>query len=155
MPHDQEYGGPWLATAVFCEKVLIEKDGVPSIIRVVDRIMMTASGAAPPEKMPLTTLNVTAFIALKSGFAKGNMEIKLIGHKPSQQVFATTTLPVFLEGDEHGANAVLEVAMQVNEDGLYWFDVLIGERLVTRMPLRVVYQRLMSGPGTGLAQGPP
>ena len=31
-------GGPYWATAVLCEKVLEEKDGVQSLIRVVDRI---------------------------------------------------------------------------------------------------------------------
>jgi len=33
--------GPYVSTAVFCEKALQEVDGVTSLIRVIDRISMT------------------------------------------------------------------------------------------------------------------
>lgn len=151
MPDDQDYGGPWLQAAGFCEKVLLEKDGVASLIRMVDRFTVTAAGAGAPEKMPPTNLNITAFISLKSGFARGSAELKLVGRNPSQQVCSTANLPLFLEGEDRGASAVLEMTLQVSEDGLYWFDVLLGGRLLTRMPLRVIYQRIMPGPG--LVQG--
>ena len=44
--------GPNVVAAVFCEKVLQEKDGVLSAIRIVDRFTVSVeapSGAAPPE----------------------------------------------------------------------------------------------------------
>ena len=43
-----ESSGPYLAAAVLCEKVLQEKDGVLSAIRLVDRFIITASGTQPP-----------------------------------------------------------------------------------------------------------
>ena len=49
---DQEYTGPYLVAALFCEKVLSEKDGVISTMRIVDRITITVSGEAPPRKCP-------------------------------------------------------------------------------------------------------
>lgn len=147
---DQEYGGPYLQAALFCDKVLQEKDGVISAIRIIDRITVTVSGNAPPEKMPLSRINVTALLSFKSGFYKGSTEIKLIGRNPSQQVFAETLLPILLEGDERGTNTVLEMTIEVSEDGLYWFGVLVGNRLMSKMPLRVVYQRLVSGSGGSL-----
>lgn len=152
MAEETDLGGPYLSAAVFCEKVLSEKDGVLSAMRIIDRITVTASGAAPPERMPLTSINVTALISFKSGFFKGSAEIKVVGRNPSQKTFATTTLPILLEGEDRGATSILQMNMQVNEDGLYWFDVMIGERLVTRMPLRVIYQRIASGPQGGLAR---
>lgn len=30
----------------------------------------------------------------------------------------------------------------VDEEGLYWFDIYMAEELVTRMPLRVLYQQI-------------
>ena len=33
------------------------------------------------------------------------------------------------------------------EEGLYWWDVYLNQEMVTRMPLRVIYQR--TGPTTG------
>ena len=81
--------------------------------------------------MPLTTINVTALISFKSGFFKGSAEIKLVGRTPSQKVFANTMLPMLFEGEDRGATSILQMNIQVNEDGLFWFDVLLGERLLT------------------------
>jgi hypothetical protein len=47
-----ETEGPYLAAAVFCEKVLQEKDSVYTLVRIVDRLIMHATGVNPPEKMP-------------------------------------------------------------------------------------------------------
>ena len=43
--------GPYLAVAVFCEKVLVERDGVTSAIRLVDRVNRSAVGPESPEVM--------------------------------------------------------------------------------------------------------
>ncbi|MGH9740926.1 MAG: hypothetical protein ACRD51_01105, partial [Candidatus Acidiferrum sp.] len=50
-------GGPYLQMACFCEKVLNEKDGVLSIIRVIDRLTVNASGPDSPEQMPAGQIN--------------------------------------------------------------------------------------------------
>jgi len=42
--------GPHIVNATFCEKVLIEPDGVLSLIRLVDRFTQTATGPEPPEQ---------------------------------------------------------------------------------------------------------
>jgi hypothetical protein len=63
------------------------------------------------------------------------------------------TLPVLLEGDDRGAALVGVMQLQLEEPGLYWFDVLFERRLLTRIPLRVVYQRLSIG-GTQPAGSP-
>ena len=152
MADDQEYGGPWLMGAFFCEKILTEKDGVLSAIRLVDRITVTASGPGAPEKMPPSTISVTAHIGFKAGFFRGSREAKLVAHNPSQAILATTVLPMFFEGEDRGATAVLPMTVVFREEGLYWFDVLLGERLVTRMPLRVIYQRVTAGPGQAPGQ---
>lgn len=145
-----ETEGPYLAAAVFCEKVLQEKDGVVSLIRVVDRLIFEARGAGAPGKMPTLTSNLNLFISLKSGFAKGSYSVTIEGQTPTGRKLPPTTLPVLLEGDDRGANLIGNIAMQLDEDGLYWFDVLFERRLLTRIPLRVVYQRLTFGgpPGT-------
>lgn len=144
-----DYIGPYLSAAIFCEKVLSEKDNVLSAMRIIDRITLTVSGDAPPAKMPPTNVSVTALISFKSGEHRGSAEVKFVGRNPDHKVFATSVLPILLEGDERGSNSIVNLNMQVNQEGLYWFDVLIGERLLTRMPLRIVYQRLVSGPGSG------
>ncbi len=146
----EELGGPYLSTAVFCEKVLQEKDGVVSVIRIVDRFILTASGPQPPEKMPPMTIATTAFLSFKSGFAKGSHTVKLVSMDPSgRPAGPEALLPVFFEGDDRGANITVNVNLRVAEEGLYWFEVLLGERLITKIPLRVVYQRVSLGTQAG------
>ncbi len=137
-----ELEGPWLVAALLCEKVLEEKDSALSAIRIVDRIILNASGPGAPEKMPPLPVQLTALISFKSGFAKGNFTVKVRPVSPSQQKIQGMDFPIFLEGDERGANVIVNLGMTLNEDGLYWFDVLLGDRLLTRMPLRIIYQRM-------------
>ena len=147
MAEDQEYGGPYLQTAVFCERILKEADGVASLIRIVDRVMIQASGPQPPEKMPPTRLALWAYLAFKSGFAKGSFTISVKAQSPSGKVLPPVLLPIFLEGDDRGASVAFQLNLDADEDGLYWFDISMGERLITRMPLRIVYQRTSLGRG--------
>jgi hypothetical protein len=143
-----ETGGPWLSMAVFCEKVLEDKDGVLSAIRIVDRFFLTASGPAAPEKMPPTPFQFSALLAFKSGFARGSYTVRLRPRTPSNVPLPEQSVPILLEGEDRGAYVHMQLNMTIKEDGLYWFDVSLGESLVTRMPLRVVYQRLGTRPPT-------
>jgi hypothetical protein len=140
-----ETEGPFLSAAVFCEKVLQEKDGVASLIRVVDRLITQATGADPPERMPALQANLTLFISLKAGFAQGSYSVHIRCTNPLGRTTDLATLPVLLEGQDRGANLVGVMQLRLEEPGLYWFDVLFEQRLLTRIPLRVVYQRLSLG----------
>ena len=143
MPDDSEYGGPWLQTAVFCERILEEKDGVVSLMRIVDRLVVTASGPDAPERMPPGgAFQVRGLLSFKAGFARGSFEVKLSVITPSNRKLEDVTLSMFLEGEDRGVNLPFNMNLQNVEEGLYWFDVRVGERLVTRMPLRIVYQRI-------------
>ena len=142
--------GPFLSAAFFCDRVLQEADGTLSAIRIVDRVFQVAAGIAPPEGMPPTTVNLTLLIALKSGAARGRHDLKIQAENPSGiRSPLAQTFSVLLEGEDRGANAIINLVFTAPEEGLYWFDVLLdGERL-TRVPLRLVYLRQELGsPGT-------
>jgi len=76
---------------------------------------------------------------------KGTAEIKLEINSPSGQRIGFSTVDAFFEGDDRGVNLVSPVQFQVSEDGLYWIDVTCLKELLTRIPLRVIYQRLSQG----------
>jgi hypothetical protein len=147
-----DWTGPWLQAAVFCEKVLNEQDGVLSAIRIVDRINV-AGGHGAPETMPPVTINLFAFLAFKAGSARGSATIRLRQEDPSGLRAPPLLFQALFEGEDRGVNLVFNVNFEVRLEGLHWFDVLVGDVLVTRMPLRVVYQRVTFG-GFG-APGPP
>jgi hypothetical protein len=132
----EELGGPFVAMAVICDRVLQESGGVLSLIRVVDRFFVSG----PPKEMP--PISGTLVIALKSGFQRGKMYIKVRPRTPSGKALPEQEFPVLFEGDDRGIGIVAPFALVVDEEGLYWFDVFAEENLVTRIPMRVVYQRL-------------
>lgn len=137
-----ESSGPYLVAALLCEKVLQEKDETISIIRMIDRITLTISALGSPETIPSTTINLSALIALKSGSARGRGTVKLRVELPSGLKLPDQLLPVLFEGDDRGVNLIVAINMIIDQEGIYWFDVLLDERLLTRVPLRILYQRI-------------
>jgi hypothetical protein len=137
--------GPLLQTAVFCETVIEGKDGVLSIIRVVDRIMVAASGADAPKDMPPVSQQVTAVLTFKAGSAKGRQEIRLEMEKPNTERRDVWTSSMFAEAPDRGQNFVLAFRVTFDLEGLYWFHVYADSELMTSMPLRLLYIRQAAG----------
>jgi len=140
-----ETGGPYVQVAVLCEKVLQEKDGAVSIIRIVDRFTVMVAGPAAPDEMPPGTIHTNLVVTLKSGFLKGRQNLRIVPTTPSGKRLSELSTGVLLEGDDRGVNAIFDLRLPVNEEGLYWFDVQLDEQLLTRIPLRLVYQRVVQG----------
>jgi hypothetical protein len=139
----QPDAGPYLAVAALCEKVLQEKDGVISLIRMVDRTIVSAHSADAPEELPAVALNHTLFVALKSGFAKGKYTVTVQPYAPSgRPIGSPVQAPVLLEGDDRGVNLIVGIGLTVEEEGLYWIDIQVEGHSLTRVPLRVLYQRM-------------
>jgi hypothetical protein len=140
--------GPHLAAALVCERVITEGDGVLSIIRVVDRLIQTATGADPPDAMPpLLVNNLSMVLALKSDQARGRFTVKVWIEAPSGRGQQLGEQDINLQPGNSGANLVIGLQLGLEEEGVYWMDVILGgprgqadERL-TRVPLEVVYQR--------------
>lgn len=142
-------GGPYVQIAAFCHTAMIENTGALSIIRITDRIGVAGFTA----EMAPTTIQVTLAIVLKSGFLRNQAKIIVRAITPSQQLLPNIEFPVLFEGDERGVQLVIPMGFVVQESGLYWFEVLIEEQILTRIPLRVLYQQLAAPPG--LAPGTP
>jgi hypothetical protein len=139
---ERELDGPFLGAALLCESVLQEKDGRLSVIRIVNRITTQTTAASAPEKMPPVTINVTALISFRAGFARGSFSVKLRPVTPSGRKMPEVSIPILMEGEDRGHNLVLPISFQATEEGLYWFDVLLTDRLITRIPLRLLYRRI-------------
>ena len=143
MSEQELAGGPYLCAALFCEKILKEADGVLSAVRIVDRWIVR--GNAP--EMEKVNLRFNVLISFKAGDYRGRVEISLQATTPLGKQLPKFTLPVNFEGDnDRGVGIGLPTQFEANEEGVYWFDVRLAEQLITRMPLRVSYQR---NPSTG------
>jgi hypothetical protein len=134
--------GPYLIAALLCERVLQEKDETVSIIRMVDRITLTVPASTSPATLPPLPLALTLFLAFKSGSARGRNTIKLRIESPSGLRLPEQLLPVLFEGEDRGVNLNLALSMIIDQEGVYWFEIFLEEEFLTRVPLRILYQRI-------------
>ncbi len=134
-------GGPFVNAAFICEKVLREQDGVLTPIRLVDRFIHRPQVASLDQPMPPALLTFTLLIVLKSGDARGRSTLRVRLEEPSGLVQPNQmSQPVQLEGEDRGINAIFEVAMQFEREGLHWFVISLDDTELTRTPLRLIYE---------------
>jgi len=133
--------GPYLQAAVFTERVLHERDGVLSLVRIVDRLGVQATGDAPEELPEGATAKVTLVVMLKSGDARGRHRLTIRPELPSGLRSEPRGFDVLFEGEDRGVNVIVDLDVALME-GLHWFIVTLGDVELTRVPLRIAYQRL-------------
>jgi|ERR1022692_2081742 hypothetical protein len=143
MPTAFEHG-PYLGAAVLCERAIQEADGVLTLVRMIDKI--TGTVVVPqghdPNVMPPFMVSLTMVVMLRAGEARGNYTIKVRPETPIGTQLAPTELPVSLVGtsDAQGVNLLLNLNLGAQHQGLHWFDVLLDDELLTRVPLHIEYQ---------------
>lgn len=128
--------GPFLATAALCERADRDKDGVLTLTRIVDGIVLPAAG----RQTPATIIDLTLVVIFRSGQFRGSSEIALRQISPSGAIAPPVLFPTFFQGDDHGAGVIAKMGLTFQEEGLHWFEVLLGGQPITRIPLRVAYQ---------------
>jgi len=128
---------PYLTAALLCEKVLEEKNGTLSIIHIADRMGYRTVGM--PEGMRPAT-QVSGLVCLKSGPVTGEHVIKIFVENPVGKRQEIYSMPVKLMGKDHGQNIIVNMTFAIEHDGLYWFDVVFDDEVLTRIPLMVVQE---------------
>jgi hypothetical protein len=142
--------GPFLKAALFCENVIEDKQGLLTLIRVIDRVIQQATGPdAPAEMPPIQNYPITAVVMFVSGAARGSHEVQLSLELPNGISRNLGTNTILLEGEDRGANLIARMTLSLDQQGLYWLDVRIDGQRLTRVPLRVVYLRVSPGQPPG------
>lgn len=141
--------GPYVNTAVFCERVLQEKDGVLSLIRIIDQMNIPIPSSGLETGAPGPLVQPTLCVALKPGDARGRQTAQIVLEHPDTSRHEGPPISIsFTGGPNQGTNLVLPMPIQVSSEGLYWADVLLNGRLMTRVPLQITYI-VMPVPGIG------
>jgi hypothetical protein len=135
---------PFVTAAMFCEKVLQEKDDIISVMRVVDRLQYgvelvpTESIKQPELPEPIKpVIPIQGLISVRSGPMSSDYTIRLVMERPNKERRDILSVPVKFVSPDVGQNIILNMGIAVNEDGLYWMDVFCGEDLLTRVPLMI------------------
>ena len=141
---DRSFGGPYVQVAAICAMPLIEQQGYLSVIRIQDRIQVAGvTDQMPPQ--PLSSLNLV--LALKSGEIRGKYSILVSVTTPSGKTLPGPEIPMLFEGEERGVITALPLGVVADEEGLYWFEITLEGTMLSRIPLRVMYQKVGMFPG--------
>ena len=138
--------GPYIQMAGLCEQVIEDKTGVLSLIRVIDTITHTEARPDAPVDMLPVTYPMKMVLMLKSGRARGRHELKIIPELPSGEVKPPLTQSIQMEGEERGTNNIINMLFTFTMEGLYWFNIYLDDSLLTRIPLRIKYNRIVTPP---------
>ena len=130
---------PSLRIAALCERVLEEKDGALSVIRIIDRLTITAEGTDVPQELPPGQFQVTALMSWINGL--GNYEVKIHVDFPDANSLDSPTIPFYLDSLDKVQNVIIRLVMPIQRQGIYWFNFMLGDDVKSRFPLRVIYQR--------------
>ena len=132
--------GPFLNAALICERVLEEKDGVKSAIRIIDRITHTRSGPNPPKEMEPFNRTLSLLVKLKSGSVRGVYPLKITLISPSGESKPPLEISVNFEGEEdRGIDLIARIDMRFEVPGIYWVEVSLKDDFLSRIPMRVIY----------------
>jgi hypothetical protein len=144
----EELGGPFVQVAAFCQTALQESNHQLSIVRIMDMVTVQVPKFPPGAQLPagvsipIPPVQITLVLVLKSGFYKGKATILIRPKSPTGKELPIAQFPVLFEGEERGIQAILPMAIILQEEGPYWFEVALQNpaMVLTKVPLRVMQQ---------------
>ncbi len=78
---------------------------------------------------------------LVSGRARGTQSVRVILETPAGEANDVWAGTVFFEGEDRGANCIINVQVAFPLEGLYWFQVWLADGFLTKLPYRLIYDR--------------
>jgi hypothetical protein len=133
--------GPYVGVAVLCEKVEANDDGTLDIRGIVDGVVVEPRADDPLGLEPHAVLDFVVLVHVRAGDERGPHRLAIRGLYPSGAAGPELARPVEFTGDRPGADLLIQLSLEIHEEGLYHFDVEYDGRRLTRIPLRVVYAR--------------
>ena len=135
-PDQEGPAGPYVAMAVFCQKLDRKPDGTVDVVGVVDGVSLAPEGdGVDPEAPPIVRL--LGLVSLRAGVATGRHTIALRAHFPDGELGATLTRHVEFSDRAPGATIGFPLELEARDTGTYWFDVSCDDVQLTRIPLLV------------------
>ena len=148
--------GPYLLVACLCETVVQRADQVLTLVNIIDRLIITSQGPSAPETMPPQPWQTNLVLVLKAGRARGRFDLRIVPELPDGSAGDPSLMSVNFEGeDDRGIQIVTRLVIGLTLEGLHWFKVYLGGVLITKLPLRVVYSRIVTTGPAGLGPGRP
>jgi hypothetical protein len=149
----KKVGGPFLASAVFCESIMEDASGKVSAINILDGCQFWVPPQAPdnvPSKSQPVQIIQNILLIFRTGDAPGKHNLRLMMQQPNGKRSEALNQEIKLTPESHGGvNIKTHVNMSVYSSGVFWIDVILDGKRLTRMPLNISFQRL-PGPNAAM-----
>jgi len=138
---DKKIGGPFVAAAFFCENILEDMRRMLSIQGVTDTLNLTLGPHAPPDvpskENPLA-ISQQLLLVFRSGDSPGKHRLKLVIEGPDgkRKKFKEDDV-TFSDPPQGGINVKVAVTLVLDSGGLFWIDVYLDRKLMTRVPINI------------------
>jgi hypothetical protein len=133
--------GPYLLMAVLCQNAQQDQYGSFSVINVLEQLVAGTNDPNAPEEMPTFRFQGQLAVQLAAGNATGSHTVSVVPVRPSGAKLEPVTQTVQFKGVDHRATVISSVSMDIEEEGVYWFNVALDNQVLTRIPLRIRYER--------------
>lgn len=129
--------GPYLGSALLCDRVLVEANGTISIIRAIDRVTIVVPPDLPVPVYPFTG---TLVVGLRGAPAGADDILLVVCRDPNGHELFRTEYYLEYGGALAGTNVSAELSLVLPMPGVYTFDVQLNGRFLSRVFLEVVRQ---------------
>ena len=147
---EPSHRGPFLSVAVLAPQAATSPNGrLTGLNGVTDYIQFPNQGT---DEMPAMVVKLQLVVVLVAGEARGkSFTVAIQSEAPSGKRSLRQDYPIeFHDRAESPATITFEIPAHIDEEGPHWFDVILAprgpdqdeeERLLTRVPLTISYQR--------------
>ncbi|HET9017367.1 MAG TPA: hypothetical protein VFN57_17330 [Thermomicrobiaceae bacterium] len=137
---------PYLLTAVLCQNAQQDQYGTFSLINVLEHLVAGTDDPNAPEEMPPFHLDANLVIVFASGPALGDRTVTVTAVEPDGVRLRPVNQTITLLGEDQRASIISNLSLEIAKTGVYWFDIDVNGRQVTRIPLRIGYERRANQP---------
>jgi hypothetical protein len=142
----KKIGGPFVASAILCQSISEDSDGLVSAHRILDEIRVVLNANAPaefPSKAHPVELPLFALIMIRRGDAgSGKHRLRLVFERPDGKTTDVYNEDIEMPKFPNGAATVkAKITAKLQSEGVFWIDVILNKERLTRMALNLVIQR--------------
>lgn len=132
--------GPHIRAAAICETVIERKDGILSLVNIVDRLIVRAKGTDPPTSMPQSDLGVNLVLMFSADQARGAHTVRLELEGASGIKTDLGSQDIHMEPGRT-QNLIAKLNLQLDDPGRYLVWVYLNCEFMTKIPFEVLYLR--------------
>ncbi len=133
--------GPYLLMAVLCQRADQDQYGSFNVINVLEQLVVGSDDPDAPVEFPGFRLEAQLVVSLASGERLGDGTITIEPTDPALNRLEAVSQDVRFSGEDHRVTIVSNVSLDVEHTGVYWFNILLDSEILSRVPLRIGYQR--------------